>query len=216
MKILDLLERHIETTIEPDAKYNGKFRRSFNDDSFEDGSGYYSSVRASRKDPHVVIKHNNNTESYDPYYDYIKYIIDNNLMDENIHFPRVYNVKKIRDKFNNVVYKFDIERLEHMDELSNEIIETIMNENFNEESFNAENYDNSENISQLAARMMSSFIIKGTKNKFIKSESLKEALSMLTKMRNEHTSWHLDLHWKNFMIRRTPVGYQIVLTDPFS
>lgn len=205
MKILQLLE-YIQTTIS-DKNYKSSFQTPRWHNKIE-GNGYYSSVKADKTDPHLIVKYNRHFVN-DPYHGYIKEVIDNDLASSNIHFPRVYNVKRVKDKDGKVLHKYNMERLVPMQSLDEDVQQTIIEENFND--------NDGTMTAQECAEYMDYVVRYGTKsNKAnrIKSESLLEALHALYIMRTNY-GWDVDLHSHNFMIRTTPVGHQIVLTDPF-
>ncbi len=210
MKILDLLEKQIHSTVEPDGRFNGRFRSSY-DNTNSENSGYYSSVKGDKTDPHMIVKHTKNLDIKDPYSDYIQYLIKHDLIDSNPHFPRVYNIKKIVDKNGKEIYKYRMERLEQMGDLNDDIKETILKQNFDTTDYGGwpvDDYD------RLAADILSRAVRLKHPDR-IKQSSLKEAVLTLYEI-YANNSWTVDLHRYNFMIRRTPTGFQIVLTDPFS
>jgi hypothetical protein len=70
-------------------------------------------------------------------------------------------------------------------------------------------------LASLAASLMYNAISRRHDMQEIKSETLTDALNTLHKIYMDN-GWGLDLHGKNFMVRKGASGFQIVITDPFS
>lgn len=215
MKILDLLERQIDTVISPDAKYRGKFK---NKNLPDDGrTGFFSRVADDKKDPHMVVKSTIKPQYSDGYHYYIKQLIEKDLIDTNIHFPRIYNVKRIEDKNGYNVYKYQMEKLVKFLVLDIDLQKAVLENNFNYDKGKVEL-----EIEQYGAKgiaiQVADMLDEGARGKtsVIKSSSLMEALKVLNMIKEENSMLTLDIHISNFMVRMTPSGPQIVLTDPFS
>ena len=58
------------------------------------GAGSYGYVRNNPVDAHLVAKRSISGDKLDNdgYYQYVQYIVKNNLAESNIHFPRIYNI----------------------------------------------------------------------------------------------------------------------------
>ena len=51
--------------------------------------------------------------------------------------------------------------------------------------------------------------------KDIRDENLKDAIELINYIRKKY-DFENDINWKNIMVRRTNLGYQLVITDPLS
>jgi len=215
MKILDLLEKQIETVVSPDGKYRGKFK---NVSSPNDGSaGFFSRVKDDKTDPHMIVKNTIKPQYSDGYHTYIKELIERDLIDTNPHFPRVYNVKRIEDRHGYNVYKYTMEKLVRLVDLSPEMQKAVLVNNF---KVNPEELEILENKYEERAIgfYIAEFLEAGAGGDVsrIKSSSLVDALKVLGVIKEENNMLSFDIHINNYMIRMTSHGPQIVLTDPFS
>lgn len=222
MKIQMLLEL-IDTNVET-KQYRGEFRgnstgnpRSSNK---EIGSGVYSKVRNDPHDPHMVQKrhHNPKAASNDGFVKWGDYLINNNLVDSNPHFPRIYNVRKIEDSEGQKIYKYQIEKLVPTEDVSPKLLKAVWRQNFTKESMpeDIEELD-AEDIADTMSGIIS-MAVEGNREYMddIISDSLKQAVQHLHAYYEETNFTVPDLHSGNIMLRRTPHGVQLVITDPFS
>lgn len=232
MKILELLERLIQP--EQSSK---QYRGHFNDTpeyAHPDkilGGGLYSVARDDKTDPHMVKKSNyrpmgnikyNGRAERDPFDAYIDYIIDNDLMD-NIHFPRVYNVKRIKDQDGKQVSKYQMERLVPLTNLSFEEFSALIETHFKQRlalpfDGNTSKWDDYEyKIARDAIAQVLNAAAGGDGRALstIKLYALEDAVNHINKLA-KRTRATLDIHRENIMVRRTPHGPQLVITDPLS
>lgn len=218
MKILDLLERQIDTQVEPDAKYKRNFMRTRFDAGDESIFGNWARVAPSKKDPHMVVKNSTiPSRKPDNYNKYIQELIKRDLIDTNPHFPRVYNVKKITDNLGQEVYKYVMEKLIPWDQLSLEEMQTLADRILAKPPTIPRSYTDKEEWNYLYDRISAAFEdeSKGDDSK-IKQKSIKYAIKELIDIgRSWGLEWPNDVGGNNIMFRRTPIGVQPVITDPF-
>lgn len=223
MKILDLLEA-IVNPAQATKQFSGKLkRREWGGGSGrkELGMGGYASVKPHPTDDFLVKKHHTGPDAAadDGYNAYIKYVIDNDLMD-NPHFPRVYNITKIKDKAGKFIYTYDVEKLNDLNSMTREDYEAIINTHFNSNAMHFADFD-SDSVWENAMRMakvVRSGIQSDTPSYFTGSfrDAVKKIIADRYNIRRENGSAvGLDVHAGNIMFRRTPHGPQLVLTDIF-
>lgn len=208
MKLYELI-----TTTKTQGKHDGVFDHSVernNHEKFEkSGGGYYAHVEKSN-DPHMINKqtHYSLPVQKDSYLFYIEEIVDDKLISQNPFFPRIYDIDTTVDNENKIHYRVEMEQLYHISDISqqelNILYEFIFRKSPNgditpfkfarEISVAVDNPDN---------------IPANTNKKFIEAAHIINDIA-------RYIPAHIDLHAKNMMVRRTPVGYQLVLTDPLS
>lgn len=233
MNITTLLEI-VQTTVQ-DKQFNGSLRRGSSPwdtprPRKELGRGAYSSASTDPSDPHMVKKHHNSplAAQLDPFSDWVKFIVDNKHQ-ENPHFPKFYNIKKIKDKNDNYIYTFTIEKLESLrgDKVNMDIINAIMDRDFHnhDDFFRYMDRDSDSEpelcrdaASTMGETMKEAVLVGNFAN--IKSESLIEALHIVKEYYDAHKDsierLYPDIHGGNIMFRRAAHGFTVVITDPFS
>lgn len=192
------------------------------------GRGTQSSVKDHPTDPHMVKKHNilaydndadwRGTKKRDGFHAFIEYLIEKDLLD-NIHFPRVYNIKKIVDSLWNHMHTYTMERLIPLESVTRKEIDAFIEHNIVENLLLTSDFvDDSRYVEEMAGRAVA-FIGRAVDNegyidKYIITDSLKEALFILKDVGSE--IWQaLDSHSGNYMWRRTSTGVTLVFSDPF-
>jgi len=184
------------------------------------GSGYFSKVR-STNDPHVVKKSSvetttGNPELDDAYWDYVDLIIKNKLW-ENPYFPRVYKKTSMRGKEDTGHHSVEMERLESIEKATKDDLLPITRKAFNKKGREKITSDVKEKkISPITAisRVLDNAVNSGNLS-LIKDDELAKALKILN-LYAKNSSVGVDIHEENIMARRTPVGIQLVISDPFS
>jgi viroplasmin and RNaseH domain-containing protein len=105
-----------------------------------------------------------------------------------------------------------MEKLIPLNNTSPELIETIFN------NIITKNEDTQYIKNELGAKFAILYIIEKSilRNNYaiIKDEHLIQALQYIKSVKDTNKDFALDLHDENIMIRNTPVGPQLVLTDP--
>lgn len=173
------------------------------------GSGAFAKVKGD-KDPHMI---NKIATKWDTGYNaYIDFLIDNKLAQSNPHFPRVYvaqnGTKWQMEKLPHTLFSYlggDGDR-----DLAKERLDTLISIYIEDE------------IELTSEHGFSAFMNYISSPENIKLGSYRKALTIVhdlyEKLKVEHPQslMVLDLHSKNIMVRITPVGPQLVITDPFA
>jgi hypothetical protein len=182
------------------------------------GSGRYSTV--SKADDFSVnkkYKRKKKNIDTDPYYIYVKTISDNKLAEKNPYFPRIYSVKSNRVDDENNRPDFNMEILTPISDISSDIIYNIGKHIM----ANAVTYDlnfqfylsNHKNVIGVITTTMNRALHSKNLDE-IKDSMLKNALKVIMNIRDKYPQCRPDIHPDNIMVRLTPHGPQIVLTDP--
>ncbi len=219
MKIETLLEL-IDTQVQ-DKSYRGQFKNpeSQTRSSRELGAGSFAKTREHPSDPHMVTKqhHGPHEASRDGFVHWAAYLIHNKLFD-NPHFPRLYNVKRFKDANGKEMYKYDVEKLESIEDgrIGKEALLSIIDQNLDLPDDERPSYDHysADELSRLLAAHIDS-AIHGYEREIIKSDSLRDAISKIEEYRKQNPKTIVDLHDGNIMVRRGKYGLTLVITDPF-
>lgn len=211
-EMLELIGEELTQTQVRNYRYHGNL--NFDKDKVagdnELGRGYFSRVNPDKNDPHMVIKRStspmgpNHARKGDGFQEYVKMLVDNKLMD-NIHFPKVYKAKTVVDKSNTHRNTFTIERLQSIESISKEEFESLVERHLLRPVADAEG---------LADRISGACHSEYDRKNYIRMESLKEACEIIEELDNI-SHFRLDIHEDNLMVRRTPHGLQLVISDPF-
>lgn len=212
--LLDLVERQVATELEQ-RPFHGNLR-----DSSRGKRSAFASGRPDRSDPHMFQKYNHRPlggrDEYgaDGYEAFIRYLLENDI--DNPHFPVVYGIKKITDKNGKYINKYNVERLQEFDTLERDDINLIIRNNFEDmaqgEFEGMPRIDMLDTVAALIEDTVSRFPLHIN---YFRQDSLKEALEILHNIANAKR-FHVDIHRGNLMVRRGPVGLQLVINDPFS
>lgn len=217
MKLIDLQE--IFTPTETTIFSNRKFRPNYdpNPTKRELGRGKYSVVADDPADPHMVKKRqlsrSDTDNSKDLYTTFAKTVVAYKLWNK-IHFPRIYEIKVLQDKDHKQLFKWRIEKLHDIYTLSPEEFDSLINRYFTRDIVQAIN----KSPERMCDIMRSMIVKKDFSN--VEDEQFKTCMAIISKMIQSFQSigryFKLDLHSGNIMVRRTSVGPQLVITDPFS
>lgn len=226
MKILDLLEALFNTEVKPDKRYHGYLRQdtgSRTDREIAKGS-VFSKVKDIKNEPHMVRKYNHRPmdpaahklRSVDGFNYFIEQIIERGETD-NIHFPRVYAMKKIVDDYKQHIHTYDVEKLIPSSAVTREELLKVCEESFGKDD-DALDYSKESLEDIISGKVI--YALEHNDYDDIESESLLEALHILRDIVksaiNLKRGHKLDLHVQNIMYRRTPVGTQLVINDPIA
>lgn len=200
----------------------------------EIGSGMYSTAFSTKQEPGTVRKvvaPIDDLES-DAYFQYIQVIAKNDRMLSNPYFPKIFNIEvkqfwrrdfqtgeKLGKEYG---FAVDIERLLPYSELSQKEAQMLGNRMFYEFERTTKPKDRTDSreeqrdyLTALVYRIEAA-MEEWTRDEMIttiKDSRFKQAV-MLIKNLDKKEEIGLDLHADNIMIRRGPVGPQIVITDP--
>lgn len=222
MKIRDLLERQIDTQISPDRDFKRPFvpRKTHDEKSHY---GTFARVRDDKKDPHMVIKNDTSPQNRpDNYNKFINELIKKDLINQNIHFPRVYNIQKIKGKWNQFIFKYQMEKLYPMTSLSIDEMLTLIEQvtgddasgKVEPEEYNGDKYQKRA-VSRLSYIIDDALSDQRSFGRGVVMESLVEAIDLIKQIGEDIEVYPNDIGGNNILIRRTSVGCQIVITDPF-
>lgn len=220
-----------------DRRYNGVFKnhheQPFNVQQSTKkrtlGQGFYSSVKSHRTDPHLVQKNNHRqmARDTDGFNVFVEWLIQQGKQ-ENIHFPRIYNIKRITDRNGNVVHSYDIERLiqAEAEEVSKEDIVAFHEHNIHEDAMDMEgllardDWDE-DTFKEMYFKHLCKVLNRAVKEKifsYFLTDSMKSAVAtmvMATQDESVHQIYYPDFHPGNLMWRRGPTGLILVFSDPF-
>lgn len=211
-EMLEMLGEDLVQTQITDHKFGGKmnFSTDWKRSKDEIGRGQFAKVVPDRNDPHMVTKRSTNPMGpehkvkADGFNQYVRMLKSHDVMD-NIHFPKVYSAKTTTDNTGTHRDTYTIEKLEQLENASKEEFESLA-----ERCFLRPPLD----IDALAERMDEACTSAYGRKSYIKMESLFEACEILERL-SESADFQLDLHAGNIMFRRTPMGLQLVISDPF-
>lgn len=189
-------------------------------------SGLTAYAKEHPRDPHLIslrskapLKPSNdnpyaNTQQQlksDPKYQWLKYSAKN--AHENPFLPRVYEIDIKVDNKGKIMPRYKMEKLQHIQELNVESLEYLHNSLFPniEIPEDVEPYGIISSIDMVLDSMLVNKNTKATNNTHLK-RTLKAINDIIDSAPNNQ--FVADLHDKNFMIRNTPVGPQLVFTDP--
>lgn len=219
MKILHLIE-DLVGTVKTQKNYSGAFGRkpyNYNTEKKALGSGNFSSVKPDPHDPHLVKKHSKRVESSEDGYNiFIEYLINNNLMD-NIHFPKIYNITNIKDKYGHSIHTYKLEKLIPFTDANSKELEAFMHKTFREDIIK-------HMIKQATMVGLRTPIVDAINDYLswiapldsILDDSFVEAIKIIRTIESKNESSWIDNKSDNMMWRRTPHGLILVFTDPIA
>lgn len=184
----------------------------------EIGRGVFSVVNSDKNDPHTVNKTQlvrpDKVGDKDSFESFAKIVIKHKLWDK-IHFPRIYAQKLTTDKGGRTQYKWKIERLVPLYDMSKKEFEFMA-----EKYFVPDVADRAKSDAMIFAKAVRDMVRYEAMEKYIEDEQFLEAVQITRKMfeflNGKRPRVRLDLHVNNMMVRRTPYGPQLVITDPFA
>lgn len=179
-------------------------------------SGSFSFVKPD-VDPHMIRKYHKRDHyaETDGFVLYAEYLASKELWNKNIHFPRVYNTNQ--DPGYGDAHDWLIEVLVPWNYVSEKEYQAMFRRYFTGEGVERRMIlDNTALYAVAMSTMISTVCGEYGLNEDIqvKDEELAEAIRLLTEFADS-SSAELDLHKNNIMYRRTSVGMQVVLSDPF-
>lgn len=187
------------------------------------GVGTQARVKNDPMDPHMVKKHN--TRPYnathgkgnDGFNIFIDYLITNDLTD-NIHFPKVYNIKTITDRDGSFIHTYTMEKLVEFSAVGADQIVSYMDNNLNPDLIGTMPewiVDEDAKLRWLEPRIERVIDRAVSLNADVAStETLSEAFNIVYKASRE-LNIDSDLHIGNMMWRRSSTGLTLIINDPF-
>lgn len=179
--------------------------------------GYFSSVFGHPDNPHDVVKGSKRFDSEDGYEGFIRALAEDETMRDNIYMPRIRTARVITStKTGQKSTMIRMERLQQLKALSEREAYMILVNLIGRT--NAFEYKETKEVDTWQ-RALKYFLDMHSGNmppsSDIINEDWLEAYNWVQRVSREK-GWHMDLHSENWMMRRTPYGPQLVITDPFS
>lgn len=184
--------------------------------------GHFSSVYGHPDNPHDVVKATRRFSEEDGYEAFIRALAEDEEMRDNIYMPRIRTARVITStKTDQKASMVRMERLEPLSKLSErEAHMLFVNLVGNETALKAKaEYDDSWGVAAFCWRQsLTSFLNYHSSGRIASTAINEDWLEALAWVRNvaSERGWSMDLHSENWMVRRTPYGPQLVITDPFS
>lgn len=213
MKLNEIIDTNISNfrtnTRFDNARDQAAIKNRINTDTHE--SGLISKDAKVANDPHMHQKWNRlattDLENKDPYWIYVNSIIKNKWFDSNPHFPRIYDVKTYTDSDGNEKKKVMMETLHPILSLDDEMLVSIIENNFSESSHG----NNTHRPQRLLPKLMLAAMFDPS---IVTNETLRDACRIIARIKNRN-SLQYDLHIGNVMVRYAHGTPQLVITDPF-
>ena len=175
--------------------------------------GTYSTVKNDAGDPHMIKKSfknpTKNIEEHDPYWLYIKKIIESGINDGNPYFPRIYNVTELKDLNGKELRRAQIEKLIDSKDLSENDFKML--------SIVYQKMGGAENVSTTIDHIIDRlyYNLSGYDLDKIEDSLYLEAVNFIKDIKKSNKKVIYDIHAGNVMFRRNNGGLQLVITDPF-
>lgn len=175
-------------------------------------SGSFASVYSSGNDPHVVNRVERRPSKNNNYKKFAEWLVSTEQARSNPHFPKIYVIKQYSDKAGNQRGEYRIEKLTPTSELNDHELEAILYTSFEKINDNIKPYSPLQHITYAMY-----YYVIGEHYSYVPTGKLRQALDMLAKLEKEFNLGRdfLDIGANNTMVRRTPSGSQLVITDPF-
>lgn len=178
--------------------------------------GYYSQGRPSRSDPFVFNKetHLPSNLQNDAYYQYI--MASKEYAPSNPYFPRVYGITYKKDPNGLIKPRYAIEKFIPLSALTPEELSVLVDRIFITPNMLSDinNKNLASSIGFFIKRIRFNAMHGDVRARNIKDKKLLQAFQLIDGLIASNGNFAYDLHENNFMVRRTPVGPQLVLMDP--
>jgi hypothetical protein len=207
--------------------------RTHSNDAFDDtkdsdrvrvGSGVFADVYKRSSRPGVVYKYGQfsppaDYPQKDAYVSYIMALLKNDQMASNPHFPRVFDIRFWRDSQGKLAtYRIEMEELHPLTSLSPQLLSSMGHRLFKdwddvELGLDFNDYAGTQYRLATALAYRVQLLFNGEGTELLQDRYLFDAVRMI-KTRVLPGARNLDIHYGNIMARTTPVGAQLVITDP--
>lgn len=225
MQIKELLAEQIDTKIR-DVNTSLKLTSPHIDRTSlkrELGRGMSNVVLANKRDPHTVIRHNSNVmhPSIDSSNGYYNWLAKSKAFNENPFFPRIYEKVTISDKSGRKLIKYEIEKLSSIEILDIAAVRGMTNNLFDQTTITRilrfaaarkwwSDIDDEERALIILLNCLEDVFFGNPSS----NENLNDAMKTIRELSEQNPVTGSDLHRGNVMVRLTPHGPQLVLTDP--
>lgn len=213
MKITKILEAPHTTNI-IDRKSKGSLKK-YSKEVGEQPSGMFSTI-AKDREPHFVRKYSRNKlrqNQIDGFKQFVQYLLDTKNTD-NPHFPRIYEMKTVRDKEGYRIESYRVEKLIEYTEIEPDILIQYALSLIN--GFSESDLPYAASAHLVLTQSIERAVNKA--NRPFKDDTLNDACVIVSdaiaNLSNEFDRVVNDLHSGNVMYRRTPHGIQVVINDP--
>jgi hypothetical protein len=187
------------------------------------GHGYFSTTVGHQDSPHDAVKISNAENSRnDGYEEYLRLLSRNPELRDNIHVPRIRSARVITssDKNKKRMLLVRMERLEPIKNLSErEAYELVKSLVGREEAIRQKNNPRMFTSGDPWVRALNGVLFRWERGELdsnqIIHDDIRDTVEFLRKFAGMRQIG-FDLHDENWMIRRTPYGPQLVISDPFS
>ncbi len=209
MRITDLMEAQFQTNIR-DVKAISPLRNKYSPKIAGLPKGSFSVVKPDSSDPHMVKKFSKaaRSESDEGFKAFVMFL-HNNGFNDNIHMPRVYDVKTVRGKDGIAIDSYRLEKLIPFEAVSKEELLAYT------DLIGVETPDADVMTAEMIGHMLAgeiSDVVRNASSPF-KLETLNQACHIVNRAIRA-TGGAADIYLDNLMFRRTPQGLQLVFSDP--
>jgi len=218
MKLSEITTKHTRKHREFDPKERGHPEEY----GLSNDPGHFSFVKHDEDEPHMITKyHRRPDEMGDAFVSYAKLLKKKKIWNKNIHFPRIYVTNDDKDAEGRVFRDWTMEKLVSWKNVSEEELRELISRYFRGPEINrflsGKFTPLLEYAEQIPLYCISYFWNKNHGRFIVNNDEFKWALDFLKDIVNGEYGYigSLDLHADNVMYRRTPVGVQLVFTDPF-
>lgn len=147
----------------------------------------------------------------DAYYAYIEAVKP--LMGSNPYVPEIYKIIHITDSNGKVVPRYEMRTYKPYDKFNKRDLISILSKISKEEADKAESQEDYDTFD--IWNIITGFVRNSTQNdRETDDTDLNEVLEIIRNVVASNPAFEYDMHRGNFMIRRTPYGPQLVITDP--
>jgi hypothetical protein len=223
MRLFELLENvPVDVTTKPQHRpyYFGTDRVGSR------GEGAFGIVYQDINNPHEVMKFSTGTQAYrDGYLDYIQEIANDESIQDNPWVPRILKIRIHNDEDGEVVdFTVRLEALETFDSVGVDELIAIAERVFTEKYVEYMKVKNQRwDPRHYAASIYRAVVykiwhcIKYEELEDIQDEHFIEFINWHSKVYRKHSTHHsFDASPGNMMVRRSPYGFQPVITDPWA
>lgn len=192
------------------------------------GDGSFSRVYQHADNPHEVMKFSHAFQAHeDGYHDYILEIAKDKEIQANPWTPRILSIRSHKDEDGSLVnYSVRLEALQPLSSLSFREVESICERTFDRKSLEKiyqeaikfpKNTRRAVYVESLMLELYRALKSEEYVYTFAKDPHLIEYMEWHQYIWMNYTRQHtIDLHDENIMVRRTPYGPQLVITDPWA
>lgn len=183
------------------------------------GHGAYAgAIEVKGKNEIMKISRGTNDPADDPWYQYISRLASDDHIASNPWFPRVYKMKvyETTDKVFKYFYIAFMEKLQPLTSLSDEELRNLIARSVQPRlssriraAIPMSKYDPTAKLLKMQGHQLREILVSKIRDWQARDPQLKEALDFLLNFHKD-----TDITEWNIMVRRTPVGPQLVLADP--